>query len=163
MQKGIRQHIKGYLNKTLGFYIESLAGPCIGVLCAYYIYYHFCNYNFINTKDFTDRLITICTVLFGFLLTVLTLIVQGSNDLVAKMKKYGSYRRMVQFNKQIIFISALIVFISMFTNFFITDKQLDSRAAQITGSLNGGLFGWVIASTFLFVRIFYKFISYDSE
>jgi hypothetical protein len=76
------------------------------------------------------------------------------------MKKHGSYKRLIAFNKTVILLSAIIVIIALFSIFFIDAKGKETLFARITGSINFFLFVWTIINTFIFVRLFYKLITH---
>ena len=76
------------------------------------------------------------------------------------MKKHGSLHRLIRLNKTIIFLSAIVVIISLFSLFLIKEAEKETLFAKIIGSLNLFVFTWTAINTFLFVRIFYGMITY---
>lgn len=147
---------------TPAYYIEKYIGLFIGIAIGIYCFKtHHC-YSFINNDKFLDKLITICTTMFGFLLTVLTLIIQSNSETIIEMKKHLSYKRLINFNKKVVFLSAIVCIISLFLAFII--KKLDSinpYLSQLISLLNYSFFIWMMCDTLIFVSIFYKILISD--
>ncbi len=159
MQNRLQRYVQG-LNKSPLYFIERFLGMLFGVAFFFYCHKHYKAWEFITGKDFTDRILTICIALFGFLLVILTLIIQNSDSVISEMKKNSSYGRLISFNKKIIFTSAVVTILSLFILFL---KEIITAINvcifPIIGCINLGLFLWVIVDTFIFIRIFYKIIN----
>ncbi len=145
------------MNKTPLFYIEKYLGLIFGIGASYNCYIHFSCWLFTVEKDFTDREITVCASLFGFLLTILTLLIQGQSETISEMKKHGSFKRLIHFNKTVILISAITTLIALFS-IFIKD-YLETYIRALIGSINLGFFIWTLTNTLIFVMIFFKIIT----
>lgn len=150
--------------KRPAYYIEKFMGLGIGLLagCLSYKYWGFCS--FICSTNFFDKVITISTTLFGFLLTVLTLIIQSTSPVILQMKQHGSYKRLILFNKNIVLLSATVCIISLILNS--TSEKLLAESLnllRILSLINFALFIWSIVDTFIFVFIFYRILTSETE
>lgn len=150
--------------KKTPFYIEKYLGLLIGSILGLFSIKFWGVCSFICGNDFFDKSITISTTLFGFLLTVLTLIVQSNSPIITDMKRHGSYKRLILFNKSTVLLSAIVCFISLIL-ICSKDKlkELDVHALSIPSWINFVLFIWSLVDTFIFVFIFYKILISDSN
>ena len=147
------------MDKTLSYYIEKFGGLTLAILLTIVAYCYWSFFSFITEKDFFDKVIAITTTLFGFLLAVLTLIIQSSSPTVTMMKKHGSYKRLINYNKTIVLLSAIVCFVSLVL--LLGRERLLLEHFQILkycGLANFLLFTWTCFDTFVFVLIFYKII-----
>lgn len=147
------------MDKTLSYYIEKLGGLTLAILLTAFAYFYWSFFSFITEKDFFDKVITITTTLFGFLLAVLTLVIQSSSPTVTMMKKHGSYKRLINYNKTIVLLSAIVCFISLVL--LLGREKLLVEHFEIlkySSLVNFLLFTWTCFDTFVFVLIFYKII-----
>jgi len=153
------------MNKTFSYYVEKFIGFIVGVGSAVLVYKSWTVCSFICTSNFFDKIITISTTLFGFLLTVLTLIVQSSSAVISNMKKRGSYKRLISFNKNIVLLSAIVCILSLVLNSTTQKINTDdvSRTIKILSLINFSLFLWAVTDTFIFVFIFYKLLISETE
>lgn len=146
------------MNKTLAYYVEKALGIFVGLWVGYlsYKYYHPLE---LNNTIFAEKLLDVSIALFSFLLVILTLIIQSSSDVVSAMKSNRLYFRLINYNKKVIFLTALVSLLSMLILFFngILLKKCPALL-QIAQTMNLALFSWAIVDTFLYIRIFYKII-----
>lgn len=150
------------MNKTLGYYLENYVGIFIGFLVTLLVNSKWNIFKFITDKDFFDKLIPICTTLFGFLLTILTLIIQSDSKIILELKARTTFGRLIRFNKKIVTLSITITIICLIMIFF--SKLLVCELAiylRIISSFNLFLFAWTIVDTLTFVSIFYKLLLQD--
>ena len=147
------------MDKTLSYYIEKLGGLALAILLTVAAYFYWSFFSLITEKDFFDKVIAITTTLFGFLLAVLTLVIQSSSPTVTMMKKHGSYKRLINYNKTIVLLSAIVCFISLVL-LLGREKLLveHSEILKYSSLVNFLLFTWTCFDTFVFVLIFYKII-----
>jgi len=147
------------MDKTLSYYIEKFGGFILAILLTVLACWFWSFFSFITEKDFFDKVITITTTLFGFLLAVLTLIIQSSSPTVNMMKKHGSYRRLINYNKTIVLLSAIVCFVSLVL-LLGREKLLIEHLGilKYCSLINFFLFTWICFDTFVFVLIFYKII-----
>lgn len=147
------------MDKTISYYIEKFGGIALSALVTFIAWKYWSFFSFIAEKDFFDKVIAITTTLFGFLLAVLTLIIQSNSPTVTMMKKHGSYKRLINYNKTIVLLSAVVCFFSLVLLLgrekLITDYL---ETLKYMGLMNFFLFAWTCFDTFVFVLIFYKII-----
>lgn len=148
------------MDKTISYYIEKFGGIALSTVVTFIAWQYWSFFSFITEKDFFDKVIAITTTLFGFLLAVLTLIIQSNSPTVAMMKKHGSYKRLINYNKTIVILSAIVCFISLVL-LLGREKLIAGQQFEIlkySGIVNLFLFLWTCFDTFVFVLIFYKII-----
>jgi hypothetical protein len=147
------------MSKTFAYYLEKYLGFLIGTAGSLFVYNNWTLCSFMCTSNFFDKVITISTTLFGFLLTVLTLIVQSTSEVILSMKKHGSYKRLILFNKNIVLLSAIVCILSLVLNSTTQKIGIDiSVGIKIVSLINFSLFLWAVVDTFIFVFIFYKLL-----
>ncbi|MCX6316871.1 MAG: hypothetical protein NTW29_06255 [Bacteroidetes bacterium] len=150
--------------KTPAYYIEKFIGLAIGICGILFAYKYWGFFSFLCKPNFFDKVITISTTLFGFLLTVLTLIVQSSSPIIQAMKQYGSYKRLILYNKSIVLLSAVICIISLVLNSAAEMMIVNHPVSLKTfAMINYGLFLWAIVDTFIFVIIFYRILISETK
>jgi hypothetical protein len=148
------------MDKTISYYIEKFGGLALAAIITFIAWKYWSFFSFTTEKDFFDKLIAITTTFFGFLLAVLTLIIQSSSPTVAAMKKHGSYKRLINYNKTIVLLSAIVCFLSLVL-LLGREKMIIEQHTEIlkyAGLVNFFLFLWTCFDTFVFVLIFYKII-----
>lgn len=152
------------MDKTIGYWIEILSGYISGVIIMYFSFENWEKLEFIKSVDFLDKVISITTTLFGFLLAILTLIIQSNSSTISKMKRHGSFERLILLNKLIVLTSIINCIYSLilsFTTCLIEIKSL--TLLKITTTINIGIFTFVIINTLLFTIIFYRIILEDEK
>lgn len=150
------------MNRTLGYWFERLLGYAIGIFLTIFAYKYYSSCDFIFNSSFLDKVISICSTLFGFLLAILTLLLQGNSPTVNAMKLHGSYNRLINFNKITVLSAILTCTLSLIITFaspvIIT---LSEDIFKILVVLNFGMFGFVLINTVIFTLIFYKIVIAD--
>lgn len=108
-----------------------------------------------------DKLVDFSGILFGFLITVLTILVQANNDAINLLKKHNRFKDLIFYNKEVITISALVcgyaVAILAFKDSFLVDYIPFLKKCCLTGLVF--LISLMIMKTYQYLRIFYKVIS----
>lgn len=146
---------------------ESYTGIFIGVLVAVIIF--FVNPSFKDCVDIIRALPQLSTCVFGFLLTLLGIILQGNGPIIERMRKASDiYNRFIDFNKRIVILSFVISVVALiagyinydwFRNFFI--KICEPSCVLIRRSFIAILsFGvvWLVVDLMTFVKLFYMLI-----
>ncbi len=142
--------------------MEVSLGYICGLVLFSIAYKYFLNFGFIYEISFLDKLITICSTLFGFLLAILTLILQGNSQTVNSMKVHGSYNRLINFNKTTVISAILNCILSLILSFCPKlINEISTDFFSVLAVLNFGIFGCVIVNTILFTLLFYKIILKD--
>lgn len=152
------------MDKTIGYWLEKLTGYISGAIVVYFSFIYWEKLKFIVDVTFLDKIISITTTLFGFLLAILTLIIQSNSSTINKMKKHGSFKRLILLNKVTVITSIINCIYSLFLLF--TKEILENKsltALKIFSSINIGIFTYVILNTMIFTIIFYKIILEDEK
>lgn len=150
--------------KTLSYWWEKFGGLLLGIIAFVIIW--FINPIFSNWKPFIVEFTTIGMCAFGFLLTLLGIILQGNSDTITWMMSWNElYNRFISFNKRIVIISfvlSLYSYIIGYVNFQTIKDLLCPQLVQIAENIMIGVFGvllvWFINDTFRFIILFYELI-----
>lgn len=152
------------MNKTLGFWFEKLLSYGIGILTFYICLNYSHKLTFLKDDDFLDKIISITSTLFGFLLAVLTLLLQSNSPTVEKMKKHGSFLKLIYLNKTTVLVSLINCILSFFLYFGMKLKSEKSEnLLNFLSSLNFSLLSFVLINTLLFTLLFYQIIITDEK
>lgn len=152
------------MDKTIGYWIEKLSGYISAVIIMYFSFVYWEKLEFIKNVDFLDKIISITTTLFGFLLAILTLIIQSNSSTINKMKSHGSFKRLILLNKLTVLTSIINCIYSLILSF--TTKLIEVKSLtllKIATTINIGIFSFVIVNTLLFTIIFYRIILEDEK
>lgn len=152
------------MDKTIGYWLEKLTGYISGTIVVYFSFNYWEKFKFIFDATFLDKIISITTTLFGFLLAILTLIIQSNSSTINKMKKHGSFKRLILLNKLIVITSIINCIYSLLLLF--AKENLENKsltALKIFSSINVGIFTFVIINTMIFTIIFYRIILEDEK
>lgn len=101
-------------------------------------------------KDILNIIITIESILFGFLMTVLSLIVQMNNKAIELIKTLGRYNDLINYSKASIYGALMVVLVS----FIIILKP--ERPNTVLSYICIYLMVFSLLSLFRFVHIFFK-------
>lgn len=105
-------------------------------------------------RSFISTVITIESIIFGFLLTALALTIQTSTPSMTHIRQSGSYKKFIRYNKWAAYCSLLVVILSAIL-FLCPEKLPDYLYIKIW-------FGFIIFSfllTYRYLRIFYIVIN----
>lgn len=94
-------------------FIERFSSWLIGFILFIVIIFYKDAFQFILNKDYLDKVVTISSSLFAFLLAILTIIVQSDSTSIKKIKAHKSYKRFIKFNRKIVFVYLLCALISI--------------------------------------------------
>jgi hypothetical protein len=147
------------MNKTIGYWAEKLLGYISGLALFFLSLKYNNRFSFIHEAPFLDKVISISSTLFGFLLAILTLILQGNSPTVNRMKLHGSYKRLITLNKFTV-ISAIIACVLSFILTF-SSAGINTTVINTLASINLGIFVSITVNTLLFTLIFYKIVIAD--
>lgn len=146
--------------KFVSYYIEFLAGYIVAIaitICAYF----FVDFSKIHFSDlFYDKLVDFTGIVFGFLITVLTILLQSNNESIKLLKKYNRFKDLIFYNKEVVVFSALICF---YTILIIALKDNFNFGNPLTLKKYGLLFllfliTLMICKIYTFLKIFYTII-----
>ena len=133
--------------------VETLFAPFVGVVMGVLKF----NYDwFLRCKDPTiiiSKTVDISFIIFGFLLTVLTLIVQANSEL----KRRPLYSRLVKFNKRVVLQAVILGFYSLLYHTYYTVITAGDIPiiANVLFSLFVTLLTWLILDSIYYVMTFY--------
>lgn len=150
------------MNKSLEYYIEKYSGILLGLVLAIFTYIYWDKiFAKLLSKDFLDKAISISTTLLGFLLAVLTLIIQSTSQAVQRIRENTGYKRLIAFNKSIVYCSALVCLLSLvlFLLFPYPTNTYIHTLIILGNCLNIAFFTKMIIDTGFFLSIFYIIIS----
>jgi len=155
--------------KTLSYWRELYGGMMIGIIVTIIIF--ILKPNISNWTDFIKEFPTIGMCAFGFLLTFLSIILQGGSDAILWMKSRKIlFKRFISYNKRIVIISfylSICSYIFGFLNFELLKNMFDLTDCsfilmhQFLISLFGGFTTWFVIDTICFINIFYLLIKED--
>ena len=148
--------------KTFKFYKEKHGGIFVGLVIAVIIFIS--NPNIHMWKDFFRDFLQIGIFIFGFLLTLLGIILQGNSKTIKWMVSNEElYKRFINFHKRIILMSISLTFLSLFLSHF-NFTWLFSYLVKYDCCFNivirllitffMFLFSWLIHDIFIFLKYF---------
>lgn len=139
-----------FKGKTNDYWKETLGGPLCGcIACALLL--------FISppTKIFENMYSSFPAIgmcIFGFLLTILSIILQGDGSAIKWLKsRHTIFNRFVNFNKRVVILSFSLSIVS----FFIGNTPLNTHCFYGPW---GGMFTWMMVDIAIFINLFYKLI-----
>lgn len=140
----------------MGRILDNILPPLVGIICGIL----FAKYDLItycNSVNIIKGFPTIGTCIFGFILTMFSLIIQGNNEVVGRMKKSGKpFVRFVKFSRKVVVLSLIATLYSYFVghyDFDVCTKLLDALAAVFYGILI-----WLSIEVSYFLTIFYVLV-----
>lgn len=152
--------------KKIAYWIEIGGGIILGLVMAIITFSINPSYN--NWKGFIQEFPTIGMCAFGFLLTLLSIIIQGNSPNIERMKsRTNLFNRFILFNKRIVMlslISSLYSYLLGYLNFnwiidgIHVDECFVLFAEKFLLSLFTFLFIWFIVDVIHFIRLFYVLI-----
>ncbi|MCV9931812.1 hypothetical protein OIU80_05905 [Flavobacterium sp. LS1R47] len=150
------------MNRSIAYWIEKLLGYICGLIFMILSYKYNDIFSFALDATFLDKVISISSTLFGFLLAILTLILQGNSPTVTAMKRHGSYNRLINFNKATVISALITCALSLLISFCTSIINLVfPEMLNFLASVNLGIFVSVVVNTLLFTLIFYKIVIAD--
>lgn len=109
------------------------------------------------------------TCIFGFLLTLLGLILQGDGPIIKKMKESSTiFNRFINFNKKIVFLSFILTFLTLFAGYAhyewfhsvlvsVSPVIVVFTKKVVLAIISMGAI-WLIIDLIVFLRLFYMLI-----
>ena len=104
-----------------------------------------------------EKSVDICFILFGFLLTVLALIVQGDNQTLKRLRSFDGYGRIIRFNRRVVILSTILGLFSLLIC-TILEENLPIIANHILFSIFTFLWIWLLWDFGVFIKVFYNII-----
>ena len=152
---------------TLAKITENCLGIACGTACA--IGAWLLNPSYADSIDLIKALPTLTTCIFGFLLTLLGIILQGDGPIIQKMRGATKiYNRFISYNKKVVFISFVLTLLALVAG-YVSYDWLHNLIASINPNLtivvrriaiSALTFGsiWLVVDLTIFVRLFYLLI-----
>ena len=146
---------------------ENYLGAFCGVLCGFIAW--LVNPSYADCIDMIRALPQLTTCVFGFLLTLLGIILQGDGPIITKMRASTAiYNRFINYNKKVVILSFVMTLLALMAGFVhynwlrglllslspcltIIVRKL-AIAVLVTGSI------WLVVDLTIFVRLFYLLI-----
>lgn len=158
----------GIFGKSYRYWVETIGGLLAGIIVCILLF--IVDPHLSNWKDFIKEIPSIGMFTFGFLLTLLSIILQGNSSTIEWMKSRRTlFDRFIQYNKHIVILSFIISIYAYTLRFFnfqwlIHELSLERNPISIPHirrlliSVLGGLISWFVIDTFQFIGIFYLLI-----
>jgi len=115
--------------------------------------------------SFMDKTISFSSISFGFLLTVLSLLLQSNSPAINRIKASGRFDELINFNKKAVISSALLVFCALLYIGFRPDNQCDRiilkyivNVRTIADTIALMIFIYQATEVYLFLDLFYVII-----
>ncbi len=140
----------------MGRVADNILPPLIGIVCGIL----FAKYDIItyaNSENLIKEFPTIGTCIFGFILTMFSLIIQGNNEVVARMKKSGKpFVRFVKFSRKVVVLSIVATLYSYFIGCYEFKVSLESL--DILAIIFCSVLIWLVIEVFYFLTVFYVLV-----
>lgn len=161
------------MDKTFAYWFEKLIGCILGVISFYLTYIYWNIDHALNNSKYYDVIIKASSSLFGFLLAILALVINGANNNsnIQKMKEQGSFVRLVRYHKVAVLLAFFLVVYSVIIYSIIETKNgitnfinnCGSVSYKLMVSIHTGASIWASVDTIIFVLIFYKILLTSSK
>lgn len=140
----------------MGKVLEKLLPSLLGFIFAFFLWkYNIVNYK--NSEDLLKQFPIIGTCAFGFLLTMFSLVIQGNNAAIDRMRKrIKPFSRFVNFNKRVVILSLTVTLYSYFIGYFKFDVSCNNIELFIL--IFYWIMIWFIIEVFYFLIIFYMLV-----
>lgn len=151
---------KKIFGKTYSFWIEGYLGYLTGMFILLACVLH-TKPTLENNRDLILSFIQIGLIIFGFLLTFLSVIVQSDSQSINRIKKSNLlYRRFINYNKSVVFLSLGLAIYSYLLGYVNLDFIKSIKYLNIgLVSLFYALITKLTVDTVIFIRIFFILIT----
>jgi len=153
--------------KTYSYWKEIIGGIVVGIIISLILIFFF-SPKLSEWKDFMKGIPSLCITVFGFLLTLLSIILQGNSPTINWMRsRKKTFNRFVDYNKRIILLSFIISIYSYILGFFNFKYHIEqlplsdcivNLLQKIVISIFFGLLVWFVIDTLHFIKVFYALI-----
>lgn len=159
------------MDKTIGYYIEKYLGVTLGVLISLCLFFHWYDGSVILTEKYYDIIIKLSASIFGFLLTILALVVNSSSKAVVLVREHKNYPRLIKSNRAAVFLLFLIIILSVVLYLIIAPingvldfvSRFDYITLKILICMHSILCIWSVIDSAIFIRVFYKIILFNNS
>jgi hypothetical protein len=137
----------------MGRIADNILPPLIGILCGIF-FAKWDTITYENSEDLIKQFPTIGTWIFGFILTVFSIIIQGNNEVVLRMKSSKkAFARFVRYNFKVVTLSMIATLYSYVSGHFKFDVTTNSL--NILAVIFCSILIWLAIEIFYFLMIFY--------
>ena len=147
---------------------ENYLGILLGLVSAIIVIW--LNPKFSSCLSFIQVIPQLTSCIFGFLLALLGIILQGDSPIITAMKdRTHVYNRFINFNKKVVYLSLFLSVLTLvigyvdftFIDEWFTDKYLCiiESAKKIILSLFSFIIVWLFVDLLTFLRLFYLLIT----
>ena len=159
------------MNNTIGYYIEKYIGIVLGSVIGLCLYFHWFEGSVLLKEKYYDLVIKLSVSIFGFLLTILALIVNSSSPAVTTMRESKDYPRLIEYNRAAVFLCFLIIIFSVIMYLIISPDagtndfkgRFGSNSLKTLICIHSILCVWSAVDSAIFVRIFYIIIIFGTR
>jgi hypothetical protein len=115
-------------------------------------------------KDILASVLTIAGILFGFLLTMLTFLLQTNNSAMERIKRANRLRDVISYNRSAVYFAAVLTLVGFILQVL---EKTDFLSNQPVWSINIIRFLWLgiicmtVTHTYRYLDIFYTLITKD--
>lgn len=146
---------------------ENYLGITLGILCGAGVW--LLNPSYAECIDLIKALPTLTTCIFGFLLTLLGIILQGTGPVINHMRESTKiFNRFINYNKKVVLLSFVMTLLALLAG-YVSYDWLHSLISSINPnwtiivrrvSISALTFGsiWLVVDLTIFVRLFYLLI-----
>jgi len=148
---------------------ENYLGLCVGAVFALGVFFFDPSYS--KCIDVIKAIPQLTTCIFGFLLTLLGIILQGNSPAIEQMQNISNisvFNRFIDYNKRIVVLSFILTLLTLLTgyldfewlrNLFFTENSfLAHLVCRMTICLLSFGIVWLVIDLMVFVNLFYQLI-----
>lgn len=155
------------MDKTIGYYLEKYSGFAIGIVFSCFVFSNWTEFSCLLLDKYYDIIIKLSASIFGFFLTILTLLINSSNSTITKLRNLKDFKRLIAFNRNAVFLCFAVIVYSIFVFLIVTPTNgayiykinLDVIFLKINICLHAFLCIWCAIDTLVFLRVFYEILS----
>lgn len=137
--------------------LEKYGSMALGII-TFYIMFKYIEPEYDDYKGLIDSCLSISTNIFGFLLALLGIILQGNSSTIEAMRRRGAlYKKFINLNKKVVILAFIVILYSVglkFNENFYYDKGFEF-INSIFVSIFFGCCLALFAETIYFIIIFY--------
>jgi hypothetical protein len=146
--------------KMPSFYYEKYSGYFYSLLAGYLAFRYIKPSLILGRSEIFDKSIDVGGISFGFLLTVLTLLIQTENSVIKNLKKGNRFSELISFNKEVVICSILLFSFSLFLLIYGGEAlKLNCIFSKLCVSIYFSIVTLTANKVFIFLRVFYSIIT----
>ena len=152
------------MGKTIAKYIEQYGGPTLGFL-AFYSCTHFIEVSYTSYKELIKQFPSIGMFAFGFLLTIMSIIIQSDHGIIKWLRsREVIYIEVVKFNKRVVTLSLILTLYTYVLGNYNFSQAIQSLVIfKYLTPLYISFLIWFIFDIYIFLKVFYLLIIQNSS